>query len=78
MNVDILIDGKLYGCDSQFIPFLYVVEAWNELNAPRHITGNPGIDYVNDKEGNDGILFPGERVAVKSGTQFRVTPYHNG
>ena len=77
-TIKVFIDKEEYVWDNTPMDFECVVMAWNEINAPRHITGNPGIDYSNAADGSDGILLPGESVEIKDGTKFNVSPYHNG
>ena len=54
-----------------------VVETCHQINKPKHILGNPSIDYEDDANGKCGLLFPGEKVKCKDGTTFNIDFWHN-
>ena len=77
-NIEIIVSGRPYKVPSDVVPYDEIVEIWNEIHKSEgtYILGTPGIDYENDYKGEDGILYPGEKVTVHDGTIFTVDPQH--
>ena len=73
----IYVSGREYKVDD-IVTYDQIVKIWNELHKSenKHIIGMPGIDYQNDRKGEDGVLLPGKTVRVKDGTSFSVDPEH--
>ena len=80
MNGDtqIVVSGREYKVPGTVVTYEEIVKIWNELHAAenKHIIGTPGIDFVDDLKGKDGVLLPGKDVEVKDGTSFSVDPEH--
>ena len=80
MNGDtqIVVSGRKYKVPGKTVSYEEIVKIWNKLHEPenKHIIGTPGIDYENNRDGKDGILFPGKTVDVQDGTSFTVDPEH--
>ena len=76
-HTQIYVSGREAKVDSP-VSYEEIVKIWNELHAAenKHIIGTPGIDYVDDLKGENGVLLPGKVVEVKDGTSFSVDPEH--
>lgn len=77
-GTEIFVSGRQHKIPGDRVGYQQIVDIWNKLHEPenKHIIGTPGIDYENDAEGKDAILFPGQYVKVKDGTSFSVDPNH--
>ena len=77
-ETQIVVSGRQYTVAGQTVSYEQVVDIWNKLHAAegKHILGTPGIDYRDDLNGRDGVLFAGESVGIKDGTSFSVDPEH--
>ena len=74
-GTEIIVGGRQYKVEGTEVSYHQVVDIWNQLHAEEGltITGSPGIDYRN---GEEGILMPGEKVKVEDGMSFSVDPSH--
>ncbi len=74
----IYVSGREEKVPGPCVTYEEIVKIWNDIHQSenKHIEGTPGIDYEDDADGKDGVLFPGGTVAVKDGTSFSVDPEH--
>jgi len=74
----IYVSGREWKVPGPCVTYDEIVGIWNEIHQSEnvHIVGTPGIDYADDADGKDGVLFPGEKIPVKDGTSFSVDPEH--
>ncbi len=77
-RTQIYVSGREYKVPGLQVAYQQIVDIWNELHETEgvHILGTPGIDYEDDRKGDDGVLLPGQVVQVKDGTSFSVDPEH--
>ena len=75
---EIIVSGRAYKVPGHNVSYEEIVKIWNELHESEgiHIVGTPGIDYEDDRKGEDGVLLPGKTVDVQDGTSFSVDPEH--
>ena len=78
LRPQIYVSGREWKVPGPCVTYDEIINIWNEIHRSenKQIKGNPGIDYENDADGKDGVLFPGKTVAVKGGTSFSVDPEH--
>lgn len=74
-GTELIVGGRQYKVEGEVVSYEQIVDIWNQLHADEGLTimGSPGIDYRN---GEDGILMPGEQVKVEDGMSFSVDPSH--
>lgn len=72
---DIVIAGRQVKWPRNEIKYDEVKEEWDKLSPDRTIIGNPPIHYSR-KNGEQGILLPGEEVKVEDGFSIKVDPAH--
>lgn len=74
-GTEIIVGGRQYKVEGEEVSYEQIIGIWNKLHAEegQTIIGTPGIDYRN---GDKGILMPGETTKVQDGMSFSVDPSH--
>lgn len=72
---EIVIAGRQVKWPRTEIKYEEAREEWDKLSPDRTIQGNPPIRYQR-KNGEKGILLPGESVKVEDGFTVKVDPSH--
>lgn len=73
---EIVIAGRTLKWDLATITYAQIVAEWNRLSPSRTILKQAGIQWHNEYEKGEGILYPGESIKVVDGLVITVDPTH--